>query len=83
MDKFKITQRGIDFIKNHEIFIEKAYKRNDDDKFYTIGYGHRDEDVSKCLEIIEAQAERILNFYKFIWNSKILLKNMIKGLILI
>ena len=55
----EISQRGIDFIKQYEGFIETA-KRLTGEKFYTIGYGHYGADVKEGQTITEEQANELL-----------------------
>ena len=60
MNFFETSQRGIELIKKYEKYYSEAHKSNDSN-FYTIGYGHTDEDVSKKLKITKEQAEALFN----------------------
>ena len=58
MNSFVTSKNGIDFIKKYEKYYRKAHKNNNDN-FYTIGYGHTGEDVSGTLFITKEQAEAL------------------------
>jgi lysozyme len=55
-----ISQVGINLIKSFEGCVLHAYKATQDEKYYTIGYGHYGEDVRASMTITNKQAEELL-----------------------
>lgn len=55
----KISQKGIDFIKNYEGYKLTAYKLPNE-KYYTIGYGHNSKDIYEGQTITQEQANNLL-----------------------
>lgn len=56
----KISQEGLNLIKQFEGLRLRAYKPVLTEKYWTIGYGHYGADVSKDMSITQAQAENFL-----------------------
>ena len=56
----KVSQEGINLIKQFEGVRLVAYKAVPTEKYYTIGYGHYGSDVSANMTITESQAEAFL-----------------------
>ena len=56
----ELSANGLDFIKSHEGCRLVAYKVQDSDKYYTIGYGHYGADVEKGSRISMSQAKALL-----------------------
>lgn len=56
----KISQNGINLIKQFEGCRLEAYKAVASEAYYTIGYGHYGPDVKKTMIISQAQADRYL-----------------------
>lgn len=69
----KTSQKGIDLIKHCEGFSAKAYP--DVGKF-SIGYGHRGDDVHEGMVITEAQAEDLLR--KDLEHSEAAISGLVK-----
>lgn len=55
-----ISTSGLEMIKSFEGLRLKAYKAVSTEKYYTIGYGHYDSDITKDMTITKAQAEQLL-----------------------
>lgn len=55
-----LSQKGLDLIKSFEGLVLHAYKAVSTEEYYTIGYGHYGQDVSKTLSITQEQAEELL-----------------------
>lgn len=56
----KLSNRGLDLIKNFEGLRLYAYKPVSTEKYWTIGYGHYGEDVKEGQTITIEEAEEIL-----------------------
>ena len=56
----KTSKTGIDLIKCFEGLRLQAYKSVSTEKFYTIGYGHYGQDVSRETIITKLEAEELL-----------------------
>lgn len=56
----KISQNGLNLIKQFEGCRLEAYKAVASEAYYTIGYGHYGPDVKKTMIISQAQADRYL-----------------------
>lgn len=56
----KISQNGLNLIKQFEGCRLEAYKAVASETYYTIGYGHYGPDVKKTMIISQAQADRYL-----------------------
>lgn len=56
----KISQRGIDLIKQFEGFRAQSYKCLVTEKYFTIGYGHYGPDVRLGQVITKAEGENLL-----------------------
>ena len=56
----KLSNNGLQLIKEFEGFRPMAYKCIPTEKYYTIGYGHYGADVYRGMVISEAEAEAIL-----------------------
>lgn len=56
----KISQVGVDLIKEFEGCSLTAYKATSSEQYYTIGYGHYGADVSAGMKITQKQAEDML-----------------------
>ena len=56
----KISQNGINLIKQFEGCRLTAYKPVPTEKYYTIGYGHYGADVAPGMKITQAQADAFL-----------------------
>lgn len=56
-----ISERGKDLIKSFEGVRLKAYKVSASENYYTIGYGHYGQDVTKDLQITLDQAEKLFD----------------------
>ena len=60
MKLMKISQKGVDLIKQFEGCKLVSYKPVPTEKYYTIGYGHYGADVSKDMVISQECAEALL-----------------------
>lgn len=58
LQAYTISNRGKQFIKNHEICELTAYW---DSNGYSIGWGHHGSDVKKNMRISKAQADKYFN----------------------
>ena len=56
----KLSNRGLDLIKNFEGLRLYAYKPVSTEKYWTIGYGHYGEDVKEGQKITIEEAEELL-----------------------
>jgi GH24 family phage-related lysozyme (muramidase) len=55
-----ISQNGVDFIAKFEGFVDHAYKPVDEERYYTLGFGHYGPDVKPGQKITKAAAEELL-----------------------
>ena len=58
----KLSEHGIQLLKNFEGLSTKAYKATPKERYYTIGYGHYGPDVQKQQLVTMAEAENLLRF---------------------
>lgn len=56
-----ISETGKNLIKSFEGIRLKAYKVLESEKYYTIGYGHYGQDVTKNMVITEGQANKLFD----------------------
>lgn len=58
----RISEKGIDFIKNQETFRSIPYKNSDNEKYYSVGYGHYSQNIKETTKITEEVADTYLRY---------------------
>lgn len=56
----KISEEGLEFIKENHLFRCIPYKNSKDEKYLSIGYGHYGKDVRRDMVVTAEEAERLL-----------------------
>lgn len=67
----RISQYGIDMIKEFEVCVLHAYKAVPSEEYYTIGYGHYGNDVYEGMVISKDEAEKMLKSDLIIYETEV------------